>query len=117
MADSKKTTFNGYQVEFSKMRLKDANMLFPFVISAMTKIGIGNLDYFSGLKSEDVELFQKKLCENCVKLGENPRNLSLSDIEEDIVGFPELLLNFLEFNFGFFSRASKTLEPLLQKVS
>ena len=116
MADTRKAIFNGYEVELKKIRLKDANILFPFIASAMTKISLGNFDYFSGLKSEDMELFEKKLCENCVK-SENNKNLSLSDIEDYLKGLIPLLLDFLEFNFGFFSEARKILEQLLPKIS
>lgn len=116
MSDTKKVKFHDYEVEIKQIYLKDANILFPFVASAMTKISLGDFDYFSGLKSQDMELFQRKLCENCVKV-ETGKNLALSDIQDNLRGFIPLLLEFLEFNFGFFSEARKILEQLLPKIS
>jgi hypothetical protein len=125
--DSKQASFNGYKVELKKMRLRDANTLFPFVMSAMTKMSLGNFNFFNDLKPIDIELFQEKLCENVYKIEEKKKengdivkskiNLSLSDLDECVEGFLPLLVVFLEFNFGFFSQAQKILDPILNKVS
>lgn len=126
MSEFKHVEFSDYKVEMHKVRLIDANVLFPYIGSAMTKIAFGNFDFFRDFKKEDIELFEQKLCENCYKLKEDKqedgrilvtkRNLSLSDLDEHIQGVIPLLLDFLEFNFGFFSLAHKTLEKILPKA-
>ena len=119
---TKKSTakFGEYDVEFKKLKLKDANILFPFVGSAMTKICLGDFDFFRGFKPAEVELFEEKLCEYTLKtvVGSDglpsKRNLSLSDLEDNIAGLIPLLVAFLEFNFSFFSQAPKILDQLIQ---
>jgi hypothetical protein len=123
MSDTKKIKFNDEEVEMSKLRLKDANALFPFIMSGMTKMALGNFDFFTHFSESDMELFQEKMCKSIVRLTEKKnedgtmsivkRNLGLSDLEENISEFLPLLTVFLEFNFGFFSVAPKILDPIL----
>ncbi len=128
MAISKTVKFNDYRVEITKIRLRDANILFPFVVSAMTKIGFGNFDFFADLTKDNIELIQQKVCEYSYKISEekrqdgnieiSKRNISLSDLDECIPDIISLIMNFLEFNFGFFSRAPQILEDMIEsKVS
>ena len=125
--DSKISDFNGKKVEIKSMKLKSANALFPLVIAGMAQLAIGNFNFFSQLKQSDVEMFQEKLCENTLIYDESEgadgskiitkRQLSIVDISENISGFLPLLFVFLEFNFGFFSKARKILDPILTEIS
>lgn len=126
--ESKIADFNGKKVEIKSLKMKSANILFPLVISGMAQLAIGNFDFFSKLKPSDIELFQEKLCENTIIYDESEdsttgskivtkRQLSLADISENLSGFLPLLFVFLEFNFGFFSKARKILDPILTEIS
>lgn len=127
MAETKQAEFNGYKVELKKIRLRDANVLFPFVMSGMTKMSLGNFNFFSDLKPYELDLFQEKMCENIYKIIDEKqsdgsivkvkKNLTLSDLDECVEDFLLLLVTFLEFNFRFFSQAQKILEPIIAKVS
>ncbi len=113
----KRVDFNGYFVEMQKMKLRDANLLFPFVASAMTKIGLGNFDFFRDVDKQSIELLQDKLCDNCFLIKDDKkRNLSLEDLEEALQEFIPLLFQFLEYNFGFFSQAPKILQRMLPQL-
>lgn len=113
----KRVDFNGHFVEMHKMKLRDANVIFPFVASAMTKIGLGNFDFFRDVNKESMELLQDKLCDNCLLIkGDKKVQLSLSDLEECLQEFIPLLLQFLEYNFGFFSQAPKILQRMLPQL-
>lgn len=111
------TEFNGYKIELKKLNLRTANTLFPLVIMGMTKLSIGNFNFFSDLKVSDMELFQEKLCEYSFKIQEDgtKKNLSIEDLDDHIEGILPLLFIFLEYNFGFFSQARKILDPILTK--
>lgn len=127
MSESKMSEFGGNKVEIKKMKLKDANILFPFVGAAMVKMNLGNFNFFNDLKPMDIDILQQKLCENVIVYREKTqdegivvttkRNMSLEDLDDCLEGFLPLLAVFLEFNFGFFSKAQKILEPILTKAS
>ncbi len=127
MSENKQVDFNGYKVELRKIKLRDANILFPYVATAMTKIAFNNYSFFSDLSSKDFELFQEKICENSLKLTEVKeedgtlvtvkKNLTLSDLNENVSEFLPLLSYFLEFNFGFFSTAMRMVKPFYERVS
>lgn len=117
--ESLKSTFNNFDVEIASMSLESANQIFPFVMSWMTEISMGNFKFFQDIKPVDVELFQKVLCENVYKFKEKEgrqvkTNLSYSDLSDCKKGFLPLLVEFLEFNFGFFSEARRIIEPFLR---
>lgn len=113
----KRVDFNGYFVEMKKMKLRDANDVFPLVASCMLKISLGNFDFFRDINLDKLELLQDKLCANCVKIVSDVKKpLSLSDLEECLEEFIPLLLQFLEYNFGFFSQAPKLLEKIIPQA-
>lgn len=124
MSEVKVIDFNGYKVEMRKMRLKDANHLLPFVLSSMTKIGLGNLDIFSDISQETIDLMEHKACEYCYKITEesNPdgskqilkKNMTLSDMDDCVNEVSTLLSSFMGHNFRFFLEAPKAMKGLIQ---
>jgi hypothetical protein len=110
--------FDGYDIEFKKMKLRDANDIFPYVASAMTKIAIGNFDFFKDVSPSVIEIFQEKTCMYSLKVSKKSdgeivkKNLTLSDLDAHIQGIIPLIMSFLEFQFGFFSQAPKILTSM-----
>lgn len=115
--------FNGYKVEMRKLRLRDANLLLPFVFSIMTKIGLGNMDFFGDLSGDNIDLIQKKMCEYSYKLCEEQRsdgnldivkkNLTLSDLDDSVYEVSNMMFAFMDFNFRFFSQAPKMFKKAM----
>jgi len=99
---------------FRRVNLSTANKLLPFVMNSMTKISLGEFSFFLDLKPHDIDFLQQTLCEYVTITGSNgkPRALELEDIEDNYHDFVPLLGKFLEFNFGFFSRAREVMTLL-----
>jgi hypothetical protein len=114
--NTKEIIFNKLNLTITgKIKLKDANILFPCVWCAMVKMATGSQNFFSHLTPNDVETFQKYMCQyievNDSDLGK--RSLTLSDIYDNLDSFSVLLAEFLEFNFGFFSRAQSLIMVMI----
>jgi hypothetical protein len=110
----KKGTFQEKEIEIRKLKLKDANILLPCVMTAMFKMSIGESNYFSELKPADVELFQKMMCQyiDVYEDGEKS-SLTLNEIYEGLDEFIPLLAQFVEANFGFFSKAQLLINVMI----
>lgn len=119
-----KSTFNTLEIEIEDIPMSKADEIFPYVMSWMTEIAMGNFSFFSNLNPSDIQLFQRVLCENVFYYTEKVddkgithkkrENLSYGDLNRYKKGFLPLLIEFLEYNFGFFSEARRIIEPFLK---
>lgn len=107
----KESTFNEKPVKITKIVLADANIILIPVMNSITKFSMGEIDLFLHFKIQDLENIQKLLCKY-VSYTETGKNLSLFDLSDNMNDFMSLAIEFLEFNFGFFSQSRKILARL-----
>lgn len=105
------TKLNDKSITMSKIVLADANSILIPVMNSITKFSMGETDLFLHFKIQDLETIQRLICKYVIWT-DTGVNLNLFDLSENINDFMSVAIEFLEFNFGFFSQSRKILSRL-----
>lgn len=116
MQNERLSKFNDKPVRIGKIVLADANLLLLPIMNSITKFSMGETDLFSHFKLQDLENIQKVMCKYITWV-ETGANITLFDLSENIQDFMGITIEFLEYNFGFFSQSRKVLQRISGQFS